>query len=886
MEKKGTKYFDVIIEALFLIIVFLAPTIFDRRIGIVFSLTKATTIRAFTIFILGVWATKIVVNREHKFMRTLPDWPVLTYILACTVATITSVHVFVSFFGFYGRYEGLITLYNYVLLFFVVTNFCKTRISLKRILATVTCAGTVMAIYGIIQRFKWDPFAWGGVITWHRVIATIGQPNFLAAYMNMAFLLALALFFFEGEENKPHIETKNDKKLSRGRSLPQEDWLEKLFPAAGFFVAQIVFIALIFTIREMKLIDVIFWYFGFSIITTSSLYFAYNFEKIDPVVIDVIIIISLVFTYICLLFTQSRGGYLGLLVGGILFILLMNRKVLFRHWKKAAIFFFIIFTITAVILSNPVYSPLARFALEVRVQETEPGVEKAKPEIEKDKDKEQKEEDLQSETTLELRGAAGSRAETWKSAFKIIADRPFFGIGQEVLKMIFPQYETELFRFKEAFHVKQDRCHNSVFDKAVTRGVITLLIYVWVLFSVFKLGFKKIDRIQDEEGKLIVSALLAAIASYLVQNQFSFGVVAIGSLLWIMMGMVSIIDEEKELPSAKHKPLEISDIPWLPVAGIATLVVILLIISSIPFRADRHYKSGKVLTDRKMIDDALREFDMSMAINPYEGGTNTYYGIAHLNKAYNVSDKEKRKEWFYKAINVLKRATLVDPYNADNFFILGKSYLTLSFEGEKDALEKSLINSMKAISIDPYYAEAYYNIGLVYERVGESSLALVNYERAFMINPSLSDSMGALISFYSRLGFPQKAVETMEEAYKKYPNYVQVVENLGVAYIFAREFDKAIETFKKMPSRKEKDKIKQELNIARAYFEKGDLDSSLDYYMDVIMVDPANIDAHNSIGLIYLRKGNKVKAREKFEEVLMIDPKNSFAKKMLEELKK
>jgi len=51
MNKNGRDHklvisFDLIIEILFLVMVFLVPTIFDRRIGIVFSGTKVAWLRS------------------------------------------------------------------------------------------------------------------------------------------------------------------------------------------------------------------------------------------------------------------------------------------------------------------------------------------------------------------------------------------------------------------------------------------------------------------------------------------------------------------------------------------------------------------------------------------------------------------------------------------------------------------------------------------------------------------------------------------------------------------------------------------------------------------------------------------------------------------------
>lgn len=62
--------FDVIIEMLFIAFVFLVPVIFDRRIGIVFSLTKVTTMRILLIAIISLWIIKVLLKNEHKFVRS------------------------------------------------------------------------------------------------------------------------------------------------------------------------------------------------------------------------------------------------------------------------------------------------------------------------------------------------------------------------------------------------------------------------------------------------------------------------------------------------------------------------------------------------------------------------------------------------------------------------------------------------------------------------------------------------------------------------------------------------------------------------------------------------------------------------------------------------
>ncbi|MDD5383096.1 MAG: hypothetical protein PHH60_05525, partial [Candidatus Margulisbacteria bacterium] len=333
--------FDFVVEVLFLIIIFYIATVFDRRLGIVFSGTKVAWLRALVAVILGVWAIKIIVKREHRFVRTPLDWPVVTFLFCTTIATLTSVHVYTSLVGFYGRFEGLTTWYLFGLMFFTVTNYIKTEEQLKRIIIAVVSSSTMMAVYSVIQRLGTDPYMWGGVPTKDRVIGLIGQPNFLAAYILMAFFMILPLYMMEKKWTVKEI-----------------DWYEQIFPVGYFLLVQTLFLVMIYNLEAY---NIVLWYSGFTIITASAILFAFFYDRLHPVILDVILGLSLVMNYVCILFTQSRGGYMGLFTGIVLFAVVAGRRWILSGWQKLLILTFLILLISGVIMSQPGYSPFERF---------------------------------------------------------------------------------------------------------------------------------------------------------------------------------------------------------------------------------------------------------------------------------------------------------------------------------------------------------------------------------------------------------------------------------------------------------------------------------------------------------------------------------------------
>ncbi|HVN67568.1 MAG TPA: tetratricopeptide repeat protein, partial [Candidatus Sulfotelmatobacter sp.] len=455
---------------------------------------------------------------------------------------------------------------------------------------------------------------------------------------------------------------------------------------------------------------------------------------------------------------------------------------------------------------------------------------------------------------------------TWKSAFGVLSDNPLFGVGPEVLKMVFPRYETDLFRFKEAFHVKQDRCHNETFDVPVTKGLITLAIYLWLLFTLFKTG---LDRLQgaDKGLRLLIAGLLAAATAYLIQNQFSFGVVAITSLFWIIWGMVmraGAEDKEKD----KEKIIW-EETPWLYVTLVGLATLALIYVSFLSFRADVSFKSGKNLMEMRRLPEAVKELNDSLAVLPFEGTTISHLGITYLN-AGDIPN----------AINMLRYGNAVDAYNADNFHMLARVYISLYDRGEKDKLAEAQKNAETALKIDPYYAEAYQSMGMIYERAGQRQAAAKMYQRTFMVNPNLVDAMRDL----ERVSSPAETMLAFEEAYKKYSDNPVVLEQIGNLYLGRGQVDQAAKVAGRMTDLAPDNPAGFTLT-GQVELQQGAVDRAFQSFQEVIRLDPKNIGGHLGLGTVYLRQGNRGRAKEEFDQVLVFDPNNEYAKRLSAGLK-
>ena len=333
--------------------------------------------------------------------------------------------------------------------------------------------------------------------------------------------------------------------------------------------------------------------------------------------------------------------------------------------------------------------------------------------------------------------------------------------------MVFPRYETELFRFKETFHVKQDRNHNETLDVPVTKGLISFLLYLWILLTVFKVGFARL-KTATEPQKLMMAGLLSAILAYLVQNQFSFGVVAITSLFWVMWAMVMALarlDESESVP--KSRPISLNDIPWLPAAGVALVAAFLIWVSFRSFFADIYFKSGKTNLEMRQLPQAADNLKRSLGVLPFEGTTVSHLAITYLNMGNTV-----------EAARFLTYGTRVDPYNADNYYMLARLGLSLYDRGVKEALAEAVRNNEIALKVDPYYAEAYETRGQIAERRGDLGAAFAMYKKAYEVNPTLPSVMAKVEELAKRLGRAPEARKLLEDAAQTFPDNIDIFKTL------------------------------------------------------------------------------------------------------------
>jgi len=201
-----TNIFSKLIEYSFYCLFFLIPLIMTPINFELFEFNKMILTYAFTIIIVGFWLAKMVVEKKIIFKRSPFAIPFLFFLISQILSFLFSIDPHTSLWGYYSRFHGglLSTLSYFFLYFAFVSNM--GQLETKRAIKYLLKSATLVSFYGILEHFGIDAKYWVQDVK-NRVFSTLGQPNWLAAWLAALIPLSLSLII----EKIPTL--KKEKKL-------------------------------------------------------------------------------------------------------------------------------------------------------------------------------------------------------------------------------------------------------------------------------------------------------------------------------------------------------------------------------------------------------------------------------------------------------------------------------------------------------------------------------------------------------------------------------------------------------------------------------------------------------------------------------------------------
>jgi O-antigen ligase len=152
------------------------------------------------------WTLKSVIAKKILIKRTVFDIPIIVFFLSQVLSALFSIDTHTSFFGYYGRFNGgLISLIAYLVLYYGFVSNIEYR-HIEKLLKTSLIASVIVILWGIpgwlghdlsclLFLGEFNNTCWTDQFRPDiRMFSTLGQPNWLGAYLAINFFIGVYFF--------------------------------------------------------------------------------------------------------------------------------------------------------------------------------------------------------------------------------------------------------------------------------------------------------------------------------------------------------------------------------------------------------------------------------------------------------------------------------------------------------------------------------------------------------------------------------------------------------------------------------------------------------------------------------------------------------------------
>src|SRR3989344_7593021 len=209
MKNLKTKFNNAFVF-LYSLLLGVTPLLMYHKTSEIFEFNKMLFIYYITLIIGCLWVVRMIMYKKIIFRNTVLTIPLLLFLTSQIISTYTSIDRHTSLFGYYGRFNGgLLSVISYVMLYFAFVSNIDFTDALNRVtffLKISLVSSVLVILWGFPSKFGFDLSCLvftgsANVSCWTnefqpavRMFSTLGQPNWLGAYLVVNFLFAL--FFY------------------------------------------------------------------------------------------------------------------------------------------------------------------------------------------------------------------------------------------------------------------------------------------------------------------------------------------------------------------------------------------------------------------------------------------------------------------------------------------------------------------------------------------------------------------------------------------------------------------------------------------------------------------------------------------------------------------
>ena len=196
----------------------------------------------------------------------------------------------------------------------------------------------------------------------------------------------------------------------------------------------------------------------------------------------------------------------------------------------------------------------------------------------------------------------------------------------------------------------------------------------------------------------------------------------------------------------------------------------------------------------------------------------------------------------------------------------------LSYLGENN-ITSALVELTKAEKIDPDNHELMNYLGLVYYRKNKLDISEKKYLRAIALKPDYSDARNNLAVTYLEMKRWDDAIYQLKLVIDDifYQNQVAAGINLALAYFGKGDFNQSLATLRPLAVNNPANPMIR-FTMGRVYYAMEKMDLAVGEYRKAIEMYGNYAQAHYNLALATLKQGDKKGAATSFREVVRIAP--------------
>ena len=175
-----------------------------------FEFNKMLFIYIITSLIVCLWVLRCLQENTLIIKKTPFDVPLILFLGSQIMSTLFSIDQHTSFFGYYGRFNGgLLSTMVYIVLYYgFVTHITENIQTVIRTIFKISIVSSLFVVlWGLPGRFnhdlscllftsKFDNTCWTAQFRpAERMFSTLGQPNWLGAYLSITFFISFFILF-------------------------------------------------------------------------------------------------------------------------------------------------------------------------------------------------------------------------------------------------------------------------------------------------------------------------------------------------------------------------------------------------------------------------------------------------------------------------------------------------------------------------------------------------------------------------------------------------------------------------------------------------------------------------------------------------------------------